>query len=90
MKIGESYIQYSKIFTAAVGLGYAIQVVATMIMICLFPEVAEYLLEVLSTTTSLFGLVFGCYTSNSVLEKFSTAKKTVDKALENSTPPTVG
>ena len=89
MRIGESYIQYSKIFTAAVGLGYAIQVIATMTMICLFPEVAEYLLEVL-TTTSLFGLVFGCYTSNSVLEKFSTAKKTVDKALGNSAPPTVG
>ena len=90
MKIGESYVQYSKIFTAAVGLGYATQVIATMTMICLFPEVADYLIEVLGTTTSLFGLIFGCYTSNSVLEKFSTTRKTADKALGNTASSTVG
>ncbi len=90
MRIGESYIQYSKIFTAAVGLGYAIQVIATMTMICLFPEVAEYLLEVLSTTTSLFRTGFWLLHKQQRVGEIQHSKKTVDKALGNSTSPTVG
>ena len=79
MRIGEEYVQYSKLFTASVGIAYALQVIATIALVCIRPDAADYLIEILSTTTGLFGLVFGCYTGNSVVEKVNTTRKTVSQ-----------
>lgn len=79
MKIGEEYVQYSKVFTASVGIAYALQVIATIVLVCIHPDSADYLIEILSTTTGLFGLVFGCYTGNSVVEKVNSTRKTVNQ-----------
>lgn len=79
LKIGEEYVQYSKLFTASVGIAYALQVIATISLVCIRPDSADFLIEILSTTTGLFGLVFGCYTGNSVVEKVNTTRKTVSQ-----------
>lgn len=79
MKIGEEYVQYSKVFTASVGIAYALQVIATIALVCIRPDSADFLIEILSTTTGLFGLVFGCYTGNSVVEKVNSTRKTVNQ-----------
>lgn len=90
MRIGEAYIQYSKIFTAVVGVLYAVQVGATIALVCHCPDAAEYLLDILSTTTGLFGLVFGCYTGNSVVEKVNTTRKAVSAAMQPGAGSDVG
>ncbi|MCI6374096.1 MAG: hypothetical protein MR821_02225 [Clostridiales bacterium] len=90
MKIGEAYIQYSKIFTAVVGVLYAVQVGATIALVCRRPDAAEYLIDILSTTTGLFGLVFGCYTGNSVVEKVNTTRKSVSSVMQPGAGSDVG
>lgn len=90
MKIGEEYVQYSKVFTASVGIAYALQVIATIALVCIRPDSADFLIEILSTTTGLFGLVFGCYTGNSVIEKVNTTKKAVSKFTSTSSTSNCG
>lgn len=72
MKIGEQYIQYSKIFTSIAGICYIIQVLATMIMVCCKPESSDSLIAVLETTTGVVGIIFGFYSGNSAVEKVVT------------------
>lgn len=69
MKIGEQYIQYSKIFTSVAGILYAMQVLATIVMVCLSPESSDALVSVLEVTTGVMGIIFGCYSGNSAVEK---------------------
>lgn len=77
-------MQYSKLFTAAVGAAYFAQVVTTMVLVCSYSEAASALLDILKTTTGLFGLIFGCYTGNSAVEKVVSKKSVVDAALRGS------
>ena len=72
MRIGNTYIQYSKIITSLAALAYAAQVSITIVLACNVPEASDALIEILKTTTGLFGLIFGCYTGNSVVEKVNT------------------
>lgn len=81
MKINGEYVQYSKAFTTVVGLSYLVQVVATIILVCKCEYASSALLEILQTTTGLFGLTFGCYTGNSAVEKYITKKASIDIAL---------
>lgn len=93
MRIGDTYIQYSKIITSLAALAYAAQVSITIVLACNVPEASDTLIEILKTTTGLFGLIFGCYTGNSVVEKVNTAKKSTEKILNTSAtvkPPTLG
>lgn len=93
MRIGDTYIQYSKIITSLAALAYAAQVSITIVLACNVPEASDALIEILKTTTGLFGLIFGCYTGNSVVEKVNTAKKSTEKILNTSAmvkPPTLG
>lgn len=64
------YVQFSKKFVSIAGVMYLIQVVVTTILVCTNNYAADSLLEILGTTTGFIGLVFGCYTGNSVSEKF--------------------
>lgn len=70
MKINGEYVQFSKLFTTVVGLSYFIQVVVTMILVCKCEYASSALLDILKTTTGLCGLTFGCYSGNSVAEKY--------------------
>lgn len=81
MNISERYIQYSKIFTSCFGVCYLLHVISTITLLCLFPEQAGYLLDALDTTTGLFGLVFGCYTGNSTVEKYINKKALTAAAM---------
>jgi len=87
VNIAERYIQYSKLFTSCFGVAYLLHVISTVVLICLFPEQAEYLLDALTTTTGLFGLVFGCYTGNSTIEKYIN-KKALTAAVMGETAQT--
>lgn len=84
MKILGQYIQYSKIFTSYVGFAYLAQVCLTIFLVYTRPSVASALLEILKTTTGLVGLVFGCYSGNSVVEKYVTNKRVIDAAVGGS------
>lgn len=81
MKINGEYVQFSKLFTTVVGLSYFIQVIVTMILVCKCEYASSALLDILKTTTGLCGLTFGCYSGNSVAEKYIRNK---DDASETS------
>lgn len=78
MKIRGQYVQYSKLFTSLAGLAYFIQVVITIILVCTNIESSDALVEILKTTTGVMGVVFGCYTGNSAVEKVVTSKPSVN------------
>lgn len=69
MNIRGTYIQFSKVFTSLAGLAYFVQVVATIILVCMADYAAESLIEILKTTTGVVGVIFGCYSGNSAVEK---------------------
>lgn len=72
MKIGEQYIQYSKIFTSVAGILYAVQVLVAIVMVYLSPDSSDALVSVLEVTTGVMGIIFGCYSGNSAVEKVVT------------------
>lgn len=74
MHIRGHYVQYSKVFTSLAGLAYFIQVVATIVLVCTVHDVSDALIDILKTTTGVMGIVFGCYTGNSAVEKVVTNK----------------
>lgn len=76
MNIRGSYVQYSKVFTSLVGLAYFAQVVATIILVCTADYASDALIEILKTTTGVMGVVFGCYSGNSAVEKVVTKSST--------------
>lgn len=76
-------MQYSKVFTALVGLAYFAQVVATIVLVCTSIESSDALIEILKTTTGVMGVVFGCYTGNSAVEKVVTNKAPATNATNN-------
>ena len=88
MRIGDTYIQYSKIITSLAALAYAAQVAITIVLACNVPEASDALIEILKTTTGLFGLIFGCYTGNSVVEKVNLTNKAVSKSLNGTSSTT--
>lgn len=75
------HVQYSKIFTSAAGIAYSAQVIATIVLVCLFPYQADALIDILGTTTGLIGLIFGCYSGNSAVEKYVVNKSAINSAL---------
>lgn len=85
MNAGKKYVQYSKLFTGAAGAAYLIQVTATIILVCTNNYASHALLEILGTTTGLVGLIFGCYTGNSTVEKYIKNKSLVDQAVSKDT-----
>lgn len=78
------YIQYSKLFVGVAGITYLIQVVSTIVLVCVCNYAASALLEILGTTTGLIGVLFGCYTGNSATEKYLKAKTTTTTATTDS------
>ena len=72
MKIRGTYVQYSKVFTSLAGFAYFCQVVATIVLVCTAEYASDALIEILKTTTGVMGVVFGCYTGNSAVEKVVT------------------
>ena len=84
MNLLGQYMQYSKLFTSAFGLAYLLQVTSTVILVCIFPDAQDALLELLKTTTGLFGVVFGCYTGNSTMEKYINKKALANAAMGKS------
>lgn len=83
MNLQGQYVQYSKLFVSVFGLAYIVHVAATLILICRYPEQSEAFLQTLEKTTSLFGIVFSCYTGNSAVEKYIVNKSQVSAALGN-------
>lgn len=81
MMHNKKYIQYSKIFTGTAGAAYLIQVAITIVLVCTNNYASSALLEILGTTTGLVGLIFGCYTGNSTVEKYIKNKAAVDQAV---------
>lgn len=85
MKINGAYIQYSKLFVGIAGVTYLIQVIATIVLVCICHYASEALLEILGTTTGLVGLFFGCYTGNSATEKYLNTKITTTTTTNKTT-----
>ena len=71
------YIQYSKIFVGIAGIAYLVELVAIIVLVCMCHYAANALLNILSTTTGLVGIIFGCYTGNSAAEKYIKNKASV-------------
>lgn len=69
MNIRGKYVQYSKVFTSVAGMAYIIQVIITIILVCTADYASDPLIEILKTTTGVMGIVFGCYSGNSAVEK---------------------
>jgi len=85
MEIGGKYVQYSKLFVGIAGVAYLMQVVATIVLVCVFDYASSALLEILGTTTGLIGLFFGCYTGNSATEKWFNTKTTATSTVTTTT-----
>ncbi len=81
MNLLGQYMQYSKLFTTAFGVAYLLQVASVTVLICLYPDAQDALLELVKTTTGLFGIVFGCYTGNSTMEKYINKKALTAAAM---------
>lgn len=69
MKIRGTYVQFSKVFTSIAGLAYFFQVVVTVVLVCTADYASDALIEILKTTTGVIGVIFGCYSGNSAVEK---------------------
>lgn len=82
MQNNQKYIQYSKLFTGIAGAAYLIQVTVTIVLVCIYNYAASALLDILGTTTGLVGVIFGCYTGNSTIEKYIRNKSAVDQAIK--------
>ena len=72
MNIRGKYVQYSKVFTSLAGLAYITQVIVTIVLVCTADYAADALIEILKTTTGVMGIIFGCYSGNSAVEKVVT------------------
>lgn len=85
---GVRYVQYSKIFAGVAGIAYLIQVTVTIVLVCMYTHAASALLDILGTTTGLVGLIFGCYTGNSTVEKYIKNRSLVNQAVDTTSTPT--
>ena len=90
MNLLGQYMQYSKIFTSAFGVAYLLQIASVTVLICLYPDAQDALLELVKTTTGLFGIVFGCYTGNSTMEKYINKKALANAAMGKSSGSSEG
>lgn len=84
---GVRYVQYSKKFTGVAGVAYLIQVIATIVLVCVYSHASSALLDILGTTTGLVGLIFGCYTGNSAVEKYVKNRGLVNQAVGTTSAP---
>lgn len=75
MKIGSDYVQFSKALALCMLLAYIIQIAATFAAICINIDLAEPLLQLMTSALSFYGIVYGCYAGNSAVEKAVNANK---------------
>ena len=85
---GVRYVQYSKIFAGVAGIAYLIQVTVTIVLVCVYNYAASALLDILGTTTGLVGVIFGCYTGNSTVEKYIKNRALVNQAMDTTSAQT--
>ena len=84
MNINGKYVQYSKVFTTSVGVGFALHIIAVMALSCLVPDAGEVMLETLKLTAAIFSMTFFSYTGNSIAEKYISHKSQTNKTAGKS------